>query len=513
MNGKTLTSGDGLSSGLGKTLLICCLLGYLAILSVSGTIALRNLLLLLSVVLIFFGASQEVARPKYSVKSFIGQLPWVFLLWAAYLILFPLWSVETQVAWKNLAGQWLETIIAWGVGFGAAWILGARAPSLWLLALASAFPVMFHLMLTLLAWTGMLGPEMLADPSLHALWGTVRAWLAGNVGVPHMQAFPLGFRGVEPMHGNIGYAACQTIALAAACFASAWRAGQRDGLFRSGTLIVVSFVSIFIAYSRGAALFAVLVLLGALLLYGMKYRSNIAPAARSEWDRLASFRAVVVLVALATIAAVGWQSVRNDMRWRSMADKMELGLTVQNPEQVLCEGLSEPEKDAVRRRFSGRDPQYVEELISGLEGQDGARLLLMREGWKLVLETPLGLDGSRQAYQKLMRKTCGHVPKLDHAHAHQAWINMTLSLGWAGGGIFALLMGYFVATGWRSAGKNDLEFWGFALFLLAVFWVLRGFFDAVYQDHYLQMQGFLLAYLYVEIKRRAARSNGAGNFG
>lgn len=510
MNEQMVISSDSPSSRFSKTLLIWCLLGYLAILSVSETIALRNLLLLLSMALVVFGAAQEATRQEKVVKKFIGQIPWVFFLWATYLSLFPLWSVDSQVAWKNFAGPWLETIISWSVGFGAAWILGTRAPNLSMLALASAFPVMLHLALTLLAWTGMLGPEMFTDPSLHAFWGTVRAWLAGNIGKPHVQAFPLGFRGVEPMHGNIGYAACQTIALAAASFACAWRAGRRDDVFRSAVLIVASFVSVFIAYSRGAVLFAVLVLLGALATYIVKCKSGNAPVARSGWDRLASVRAVLVLAALTMVVAVGWQSVRNDMRWRSMTDKVELGLTVQSPEQVLCEGLSEQEKDAIRQRFAGRQPQYVEELISGLEEQDGARLLLMREGWKLVRETPLGLDGSRQAYQKLMRKTCGHAPKLDHAHAHQAWINLTLSLGWLGGGIFALLMGYFAATGWRFTGESDPEFFGFALFLLVIFWVLRGFFDAVYQDHYLQMQGFLIAYLYVKIKNKNAQPSSAG---
>jgi hypothetical protein len=33
------------------------------------------------------------------------------------------------------------------------------------------------------------------------------------------------------------------------------------------------------------------------------------------------------------------------------------------------------------------------------------------------------------------------------------------------------------------------------LFLITVFWISRGFADAVYREHYLQMQGFLIAYL------------------
>jgi hypothetical protein len=33
--------------------------------------------------------------------------------------------------------------------------------------------------------------------------------------------------------------------------------------------------------------------------------------------------------------------------------------------------------------------------------------------------------------------------------------------------------------------------------VLATFWIIRGFFDALYREHYLQMQGLLMAYLYM----------------
>jgi hypothetical protein len=68
-----------------------------------------------------------------------------------------------------------------------------------------------------------------------------------------------------------------------------------------------------------------------------------------------------------------------------------------------------------------------------------------------------------------------------------------LSVGWLGGGLFAWLLLSFARQGWQILRwQNEASPLGYALFLLAVFWILRGMTDAVFQDHYLQMQAIML---------------------
>lgn len=141
----------------------------------------------------------------------------------------------------------------------------------------------------------------------------------------------------------------------------------------------------------------------------------------------------------------------------------------------------------------------MDELIAGLKGQDGGRILLMRAGIELVLENPRGQDGSRGSYQKLIEKKCGHTPELAFAHLHQSWMDLALALGWIGAGLFAWLLLSFARTGWRAIDIGNVGGWGFALMLLTSFWFFRGFADSLYREHYLQMQAMLIAYLYGNI--------------
>jgi len=128
----------------------------LAVLPISHTIALRNLLLflLLSFIAIHFVSQQNRAS---TFTASIKSLPRAFGAWALFLLLFPLGSHEPHEAWLNLLGQWGESLLAWLIGFTTYWILGNYGPTLRSLAIASALPIVIHLLLTVMAWGGALG--------------------------------------------------------------------------------------------------------------------------------------------------------------------------------------------------------------------------------------------------------------------------------------------------------------------------------------------------------------------
>jgi hypothetical protein len=481
------------------------MLAFLSVLSISGTIALRNIIhgcLLLMLGWAFIFSRDRLVRSPLDV---LKKVPRPLYAWIGFLILFPLWAVQPDVALFNLRGPWMAYILTWLLAYGAIAVLGSQGPGLWMLALASAAPVLLHLFLTLLAWAGLLTPTFYADPSFLTLWDSSREIVGGGM-LPHWQAFPWGFHGVEPMHGNIGYASSQAVALSFVCLCIAWRARNAKGIALSALLIVLCFLSVIIAASRGAVYFGLLLLLIALLTY-VRVEKQLGRKVGAPRSNVNTAKLIVVcLVALISIASFVYVKGRDDVRWYSMWDKVEIGWSTDNPLGVLCSGLSDSNLKKIKQKYQGKGQDYTHALITGVEGQDGGRILLMRAGAQLVLENPWGLDGSRQSYQKLMLEKCGHQPKLAFSHAHQAWINLALALGWLGASIFAVMMGYFVVLGWKNIGNPNQWPWAMALFLISTFWVLRGFTDAVYQDHYLQMQALLLAYLFARLWHDSERA-------
>ncbi|HCY15342.1 MAG: hypothetical protein A2Z93_03615 [Curvibacter sp. GWA2_64_110] len=485
-----------------STLFKWCFLGYLAILPMSDTIALRNLLLLVLVCIVLACLVLAPKRSKLPLSNGFRLVPWILALWALYLFVFPLFAVQADVAWQNLKGQWIESLLAWLVGFGAVMLLGRQGPSLWALALASAFPLAIHLSLCLFGWVGLLGEDYQSLDTLGGIWHAFSRQLhTGFEAVGKWRDFPLGFRGIEPMHGNLGYAACQAIALFGICFFLAWRERNQRRLYLATLAIAICFSSILIARSRGAVLFALLVL----LVTGAVYRFRWSPVSMMDSGMkktgpLSIKWSIGVIGALCMLILVAYQSVRHDARWHSMMDKVQLGLFLENPLDILCEGLPLEVESRIRDQLADHSPDYIDDVLGGLKGQDGGRLLLMRAGLGLVFEHPNGLDGSRQSYQKLMENKCGHTPRLHFAHSHQSWIDLSLALGWVGVLLFAGVMFYFMRQGWRSMENSNFLAFGTALFLLSAFWITRGMVDSVYREHYLQMQAVLLAYAYWRIQ-------------
>lgn len=481
-----------------KRIFVILVLAYLAVLPIAGTIALRNLLLLLILTQLAYALMTRpswfaVAGREFSLAAFAPVL-----MWALFLILFPLWASEPQVAWENLRGQWGLSILAGAIGVGAAFLLGSRGPTLMQLSGASMALVCIHLALAFIAWAGLLGanpptvmeiPQMwrkvvdVVDPGSETRW----AW----------QAFPWGFQGFDPMHGNLGYAASQTVALLAAVFFVGLGRPEEAQTFKQAALgLALCLFSVAMANSRGAILFIVLTLVVAAGVYWVKSREGWNPPGRTK-SALGMNGGIAIGLALALMLTLAL-ALKLDPRWRILTDKIHVAAMVENPLDFLCNGLSSQEEIGIRERLKDRKTEEVDLLIYSLNG-DGGRFLLMRAGMELVTQHPLGLDGSRHSFRKLMLERCGHVPKFDFAHLHQGWMDTLLALGWLGGGLLASLFVYFMLVGIRALGDPAARAWGFGLFLLSVFWLIRGLTDSVYREHLLQMQAFVLCYLFSRI--------------
>ncbi len=490
-----LKFGDNQLTGITRGVFKWSLLAYLAILPMAETIALRNVLLfVLLVILLVWGV-------RGRGNSLLQQLPVALLVWCFFLLLFPLWAAQPDVALVNLKGQWGLSIAAWAIGFFAVLLLGRNGLGLWDLVHASAFLVGLHLVLTLVAWAGFFGTLTTSDLPWSSMAKALAATFhAETQGGWHWQSFPWGFRGFDPMHGNLGYTASQTVALLVSCFLIAQKEHGVGGTWKAAGGIVLCFFSIVVANSRGAVLYSLLLLLLAAAVYVLHIRRIPMFVANAESGKRSVHFMFSVLLLVFALFLVLAQSLYKDGRWNSMLDKARAGFLLDDPVVFLCQGLSPQAKAGLQARLGIDDSAYLEEVIRGLNG-DGGRVILMRAGLQLMMEQPLGLDGSRHSYKTLMEERCGHRPTFEFAHSHQAWIDTSLALGWGGALLFASLLSYFAMVGWQGLRQDSVRPWAFALFLLSTFWILRGFTDSVYREHYLQMQALLLGYLYARVKQ------------
>jgi hypothetical protein len=474
-------------------LYLALLLAFTGVLSVSGTIALRNvlhlgLLLLLSAYLSFRWSLDSGRR-----VTLAAAVPLSVWLWCAYLLLFPLIAPDSAGAWSNMIGKgmWGESILSWLLAWGAFLILGTKRLSLWLLALVSAVPVFLHLVLTALAWAGVLQPAFYEDPSLQS---AVQSFFAVIRDVSLIQnpfeAVPVGFRGIEPMHGNLGYPASQAMCIALAVMFSAWHQGRHRMAIRAGALVALCFVSVVIAQSRAAAYFGLLIVALACIVYLGFVRVQRAPM------RIGRIAGLTILGGCALCLAFFYQVVSHNPVWYSMGDKVAIGFQVADPKDLLCEGVTPSTIDFVRELHPEKDGAYIQSLVDGLQS-DGGRVLLARVGAELSTRNPWGWNGGRDAYEHRIEELCGHVPAMNFSHAHNAWINMILALGWFGAVLYACVLLHFAKSGCSALSQKERWPEGLALLLLSVFWLVRGMVDAVYQEHYLEMQAFFLLTLFL----------------
>lgn len=421
---------------------------YLAVLPMSNTIALRDVFLLA----LFLCVALFALKARPSIK---WAMPIVF--WLGYLFFFPFIADSPSTAMENLLGQWGRGVLAMLVGAGVASIFYSKdRGAAFYVGLVSAFSILVHL--SLFGW---------------------KAWATSSI--------PWGYWGREAHHADLGYAAGQAVILLTAAIS----AGKRTMRPLAITLVLACFLSTALAHSRAGLVFC---LLGVGLVFGAAYL------------RRATHQRMNLLVGLAGIllagAAVLAIAVKEDVRWRNMSAQLSAGFEG-DAIQLQCEGTSSIERRIFAQYGSVEEAQRV---IDGVRGGDGARVALFRAGLALAFKHPWGSDGSRQAFQRLLREECA-TPAVSMAHTHNGWLDTVLAVGWIGAAFYAAVLLYFFRLGFSHLREgNPLNEWALVLVALSAFWILRGFTDSVFRDHMLEMQGFILAYAAVVLRLQVQKA-------
>lgn len=434
-------------------------LAYLAVLPMARTIALRNLLLGLLLII----AIAHVIRSR-SWPAITRCISWSVLAWLGYLVIFPFFSTNAWVAWENFVGQWGKSVLAMTVGSYLAYrFSSARLGSLQALAIASFTPLAIYLSLF--------------------LWKAVET-----------HSIPLGYLGIEEHHGYLGYAASQACMLLAAV---AVGDSRRNRLW-AGALILLALVCMPLVRSRGGLIFSVfgvgLVAAAAVFGTGRKFRRKLL---------------TLIFLAAGAGLAIFVIATKTDPRWQHIGQRLSAGW-MGNAIEIECNGTAAIEP-AIIERF-GPGPE-TDRTIAQIQDGDGARIVLLRAASLLTLQHPWGLDGSRQAFQKRLREICPE-PTYTMAHAHNGWLDTALAIGWAGAALYLLVLLYFLRLGWRALRQEsnaDQRRWALILVAGSAFWIVRGLVDSCYRDHMLEMQGFILAYSATALhalRRPAARPAG-----
>jgi O-antigen ligase len=419
---------------------------YLAVLPMANTIALRNVALVALLMLTAWRFS--------SIRREVRLGPFV-VLWALYLVVFPFTADDHHTAWISLGGQWGRGLLAMLAGAGAAVILrGRRTGDVFYIGLVSAAPLLVHL----------------------ALFSYRAA---------ETHAVPWGYWGRETHHADLGYAAGHVVVLMTACLLAG------DGRYWRWAigLIAAALFSTVLAQSRAGLAFAVL---GGACVFGVFYLRNAPP-----------IKLPVLVLVLVSVGGLAGLAMKGDVRWHTLSAKLSAGL-LGDAIQIECQGTASIEADILSEYGTGAT---ASQLIDAVRDGDGARVVLLRAGLELALKNPMGSDGSRQAFQNLLRQECPS-PAIVMAHAHNGWIDTMLAIGMAGAALYLAVLLHFGRRGYvlikRDGCRNQ---WALVLMVLSAFWIVRGFTDSVFRDHMLEMQGFVLAFALVASQNFADRSN------
>jgi hypothetical protein len=296
-------------------------------------------------------------------------------------------------------------------------------------------------------------------------------------------AIPWSYWGISEIHGDLAYASLQASILLTVYFLAI--AKTRFQYVLTSLLLIACIASPLIAQSRGGVIFAVGSIFFTLICY-LFFKPSKTPLRRQT-----ILLSTVVLICLG-FAIKGGVSFNTD-RWGGIMSRAIAGLQG-DAILVFCNGI-----EILRNDYKSKGipitPQ-IESQFSVIQDGDGARVMVARSGLLLMAEHPMGINGSKVAYQIAINQFCGKAPVIFISHAHNGWIDTALAIGIPGALLLLFVIINYGVQGFRlSKGSEPLNVIGLALFISAFIWSLRALLDSTLRDQMLEMQAFIFPFL------------------
>lgn len=422
------------------SILLVLSLSVVSIWCISGTIAARYILSGLALIMLLW------LQPKW--KTFFSQNKIVLVFFVYLLIHLFFLSSDFYSALRAFRGEWLKLMLFLIFGAGLGLLTRHLDKERLILAMGLAFcvPLVQHLFLTM----------KVMSSSFHIPWGYV---------------------GIVSNHGDLGYTSFSASLLLSPLLI--FGSNLKDRVFAAIGL-VICFLSVIIAQSRGGLIFTALPMLVMLMIFILQNRRSKKVIA-----------SIILVAGLATTLIVQFNSLNQSSKWNGMIERAKFGLIGDDPLEINCEG-SEYIEQLLESQGTEITPK-IQELIKFTVDGDGARVLTARGAVKLAFIYPWGFDQSKVSYQLAITKYCEEKPKIMLANAHNGWLNASLAIGLPGAVLYFLVVIGFFRQGIR--GQTHSKVTSTALVLTASLWILRSMLDASMQDQMLEMQVFVMAFL------------------
>lgn len=417
---------------------LACVLALLFVWSLPGMTALRHVLLLAALLLLWPAAGdawQGLRAGRWPLLALLA-----FLFWLIFQALFV--SPETSWALGELRGQWLPAGVALAVGMLLASDARRRA---------NAAGV-----------TAALAGVLLLQALIVIVQSVVHWFQHGEL-----------LRQLVPLTGGrLEMSFILNILLAMLTTDLILRACRRDTLFRLPLWAVLAALAgalgaAYLAGARNGVPGVAFLSAAALALFWAERGKHIG------WRKTGA----TALLALTLAGSFAYANYQGDPRWKVFAESATLGWDIDHNKAWL-----DMEKYPLPRLENGEFADH----------SAFARAAFIRAGLRLVGERPLGVGFGRNAFAHALR--IGSADRVRVGHAHSGFIDLAV-----GGGIPAVLLWLAFAAGLALTGVRRYvhahDPHGLLLVFLALGYCGRMLIDSVGRDHMLQIFMFLAGYL------------------
>lgn len=250
-------------------------------------------------------------------------------------------------------------------------------------------------------------------------------------------------------------------------------------------ILLISLFSNFFANSRGGVLFIVISGIITILII-LLFTKNI---------RIYLNKLLIIFIAT-LITATGvytYMDTINSTRWNifESLEKIKISL-ISDPIKTICFGDEIVRQDLKKQNIV--ITPNIENIIYSISTGDASRIVVARAGIELLKVHPLGINGSRQAYQIAINQICN--PKIIMAHTHNGWIDTALAIGIPGALLLLNILIYFGLFGYKNIhAKNNMQVYAICLLSFSIIWILRALLDSVQRTQMLEMQAIILSML------------------